>query len=129
MLELEAVPGGSLVFRYEEAGSRDHPEWRSRMEAAGLSTSWSARGTFTELVPPRRIAFRQQLDFGRSARPLEYRLSAELTPEGRGTTVALVAASEPTRHWRLLGEANLRGQLDRLERAAAAGARSPTADR
>lgn len=107
--------GGRIDLQYEEAGAARNPAWAAELRAKGQETSFAARGTFTEVEYCRRVAFRQTLDFGRPGAKQEYRMSAELTsvPGGR-TRLALVSEATSSKHWKLLGAANLRAQLDRL---------------
>lgn len=111
----ELWTGGRIELGYEEPGAAHSPEWGAELRAKGQATSFVARGAFSLVEPPSRIAFAQELDFGRPGAKTEYRLTAELdpAPEGR-TRVVLVAEGTPSKHWTLLGRANLRAQLDRL---------------
>ncbi len=111
---LDVSIGGRVDFLYEEASTVGNAAWRRALFARGVSTRWTARGQFLEVTPLARLAFRQSLDFGRSTRLQEYRMEAEFHPEGSRTRLVLAAEAPATKHWSLLGERNLVGQLDRL---------------
>ncbi len=111
---LEPRVGGGIVLRYEEAGAASDPAWGRELRRRGQSTGFSARGAFTEIEPPRRLAFAQELDFGRAGVPTRYTLSAQFLPSGSATRAEVTAAATPSKHWTLLGRANLAGQLERL---------------
>lgn len=117
---LEIRVGGPIEFRYEDAGSAGDYVWRSALQAGGLTSSWTARGSFLEVDAPRRLAFRQALDFGSKAATQEYRMTAEFQEDPAGARVLLTAEATPSKHWGLLGRTNLEGQLDRLAKACAA---------
>ncbi len=114
---LDVRVGGRIDFVYEEASAARDPAWRRQLEDGGLSTAWTARGVFQEVKAPSRLAFRQSLDFGPKSRPQEYRMTVQLRPEGTATYLEMTAEATSTKHWLLLAERNLIGQLDRLTEA------------
>jgi uncharacterized protein YndB with AHSA1/START domain len=114
MLAIEVYPGGRIESQYEGAAAVGNPQWREELRAKRVSASWTARGTFLEVDPPRRLVFRQALDFGTRSRPQEYRMTSEFRPEAEGTRLNLKAEATPSKHWTLLGRQNLVGQMDRL---------------
>jgi uncharacterized protein YndB with AHSA1/START domain len=122
VLALEAHPGGRIEFRYAEAGSDANPRWQAELRAKGLSGSWEARGTFLEVDLPSRLVFRQDLDFGPRSRLQEYRMAAEFRTQASGTLLTLTAEATPSKHWTLLGQSNLVGQIDRLARVSSEAA-------
>jgi uncharacterized protein YndB with AHSA1/START domain len=117
---IEVRVGGRVEFRYEEAAAARDPKWRAELEARGQGTSWTARGTFTVVEPGARFEFHQRLDFGHGRPPQEYRHRIEMRPQEDATLVVSRAEAPASKHWALLGKANLAGQLDRLDRAIVA---------
>lgn len=115
---LEPRVGGRIDLSYDEAGATTNPDWARQVRQTGQPTGFEARGVFTVCSAPREIAFSQNLDFGRAGRTQEFRIAAELIPMGNRTRVLVTAQSSASKHWTLLGRANLRGQLERLSRAA-----------
>lgn len=111
---LEVRIGGPVEFRYDDVASATRSTWRDELDASGIGSSWSARGTFLEVEPPRRLVFRQALDFGPRSAKQEFRVTAEFRAEPRGTRLMMTVEATPSKHWNLLGRTNLEGQLDRL---------------
>jgi uncharacterized protein YndB with AHSA1/START domain len=114
---LDVRVGGAIEFGYVYAATANDPRRRQEFEDAGIVTSYRARGTFDEVIPFERLAFRQQVEFGLRSPPFEYRMRVDLRPGDGGVRVRLTAENEANAHWATLARANLVGQLDRMERS------------
>ncbi|HTT45387.1 MAG TPA: SRPBCC domain-containing protein [Thermoplasmata archaeon] len=114
VIALQPRPGGRVEFRYEEAAVAENPSSRDALWAVGVRTEWFARGLFLEVDRPRRLVFRQALEFDPRSTPQAYRMTATFAPDRTGCRVRSTAAATPSKHWTLLGRTNLVGQLERL---------------
>jgi uncharacterized protein YndB with AHSA1/START domain len=114
---LDARPGGAIDIEVDYAPARATPAWRAQFEGAGISTRFTARGTFSEVVPRGRLAFELWLDFGQRTSPHRIGYAIELRGGPTDPEVHLTAEADPSGHWTLLGRANLEGQLERLRSA------------
>jgi uncharacterized protein YndB with AHSA1/START domain len=115
--KLEVRPEGAIDFFFRYAPALLTPESREAYRAAGVPISFHLRGRFTEVRPNVRLAFSQSLDLGRAGASPRMATEFDLRPEGGATRVVLTAEGPAEAHWQTLGAANLRGQLERMERA------------
>src|ERR1044072_671019 len=82
---LELEPGGELVYTMTATG----PEQIAFMEGAGMPASTVSPKTFTEVVPPRRLAYTSLADFIPDVEPYEFLTVIDLTPTQTGTDVVM----------------------------------------
>jgi len=109
-----------MHFAY--AGTAHDARWRDTFRAAGIPIAYRAEGSFTEVVPLRALAFEQLVDFGTRAGPMPFHYRAEFRPVRGSVRVILAAENSSNAHWSALGQANLGGQLLRMERYVLRGA-------
>ena len=87
--KLELRPGGELVYALTATG----PEQVEFMKGAGMPLTTGARKTFTEVLPPKRIAYRSLIDFVPGVEPYQELTVVDLTPSG--DSVRVVMTTEP----------------------------------
>ncbi len=81
--------GGELIYAFTATG----PEQVEFMKGAGMPLTTEARKTFTEVLPPRRIAYRSLIDFVPGVDPYQELTVVDLTPSG--DNVRVVMTMEP----------------------------------
>jgi uncharacterized protein YndB with AHSA1/START domain len=108
--KLELEPGGELVYTMTATA----PEQVEFMRNAGLPLATTSRKRFTEIEPPRRLAYLSLVDFVPDTPPYEFLTVVELEPADAGVAVTMTVDSMHDQVWteRLLaGRAN---ELDDL---------------
>lgn len=85
--KLDLRPGGELIYTFTATA----PEQVEFMRKAGMPLTTEARKTFTELAPPRRIAYNSVVDFVPGVKPYDQLTVVELTPSGDGVRVVMTA--------------------------------------
>lgn len=83
--KLELRPGGELVYAMTATG----PEQVEFMKKAGMPLTTESRKTFTELVPPKRIAYRSLVDFVPTVEPYEFLTVVDLISSGDGVRIVM----------------------------------------
>ena len=85
--KLDLRPGGELVYTFTATA----PEQVEFMKNAGMPLTTEAHKTFTELTPPKRIAYTSVVDFVPGVDPYDQLTVVELTPSGDGVRVVMTA--------------------------------------
>jgi len=83
--QLDLRPGGELVYAMTATG----PEQVEFMKTAGMPLTTESRKTFTELNPPKRIAYTSLADFIPGVESYEFLTAVELNPSGDGVRVVM----------------------------------------
>lgn len=115
--ELGLRSGGALVYTMTATA----PEQIEFMRTAGMPLTTQSRKTFTEVEPPRRLAYTSLVDFVPGVEPYEFLTTVELEPVDNGVHVVMTVEAMHDDVWteRLLaGRAN---ELDNLGRLIARG--------
>src|SRR5256712_12433640 len=60
------------------------------MKGAGMPLTTEARKTFTEVLPPQRLAYRSRIDFVPGVDPYQELTVVDLTPSGDSVRVAMM---------------------------------------
>ena len=118
-LDVRAGGGFDIVMRATAA------DVVAYLEGHGIPRESHARGTYTEVDPPRRLAWRSHVDFVPGVAPYEVRASMELRTLTDGTT-EMTFRSERMHDamWTRNAEAGWTQQIDRLVGQLAQAARS-----
>jgi uncharacterized protein YndB with AHSA1/START domain len=114
--ELDLRPGGDLVYVMSAVGA----EQMEYMTKAGMPLSTEHRLTFTEVDPPRRIAYRDMADFIPGVEPYEVKTLIELHEVPEGVRIVLTFDRMHDEHWTRLAVMGRESELNRLEKALAA---------
>ena len=83
--KLDLRPGGELIYAMTATG----PEQVEFMKSAGMPLTTESRKTFTELIPPKRIAYTSLADFVPGVEPYEFLTVVDLNPSGDSVRVVM----------------------------------------
>lgn len=114
-VEVEALdlrPGGDCVYAMSATG----PEQVEFMTRAGMPLITQHRVTYTEVVPPRRLAYRSLTDFIPDVDPYEVNTTIELQPVEAGVRMVLTFDAMHDDRWTQLARMGHESELSRLER-------------
>jgi uncharacterized protein YndB with AHSA1/START domain len=114
--DLDLRPGGDLRYTMTAIGT-DQVEYMVR---SGMPMSTEHRLTFTEIDPPRRLAYRDVADFIPDVKPYEVETVVELhdVPEGVHVVVTFDAMHDD--HWTQMAKLGRESELERLAKVLAA---------
>ena len=114
--ELDLRPGGELVY----AMSAVEPDQMEFMAKAGMPLITEHKLTFTDVDPPRRLAYRDMADFIPGVEPYEVRTVIELSEVDVGVRMVLTFDRMHDEEWTRLATLGRESELRRLEAALAA---------
>ena len=110
---LELRAGGVLVYVMSAVA----PEQIDYMKKAGMPVATEHSLTFTEVIPPRLLAYRQMVDFVPGVERYEIETLLELHEvESGGTRLGLTFEAMHDDSWTQLARLGHESELDRLER-------------
>ena len=113
---LELRAGGDLVYVMSAVA----PEQIDYMKKAGMPVSTHQTLTFIEVSPPRRLAYRNIVDFVPGVEPYQIETLLELHEvEGGGTRLVLTFDAMHDDRWTQLARMGHESELDRLEQLLA----------
>jgi len=112
--KLEVRPGGAVHFHIRYVPTLLSPESAEAFRAARIPIAFDLRGSLSEVVEERLLAFDLTLEIGRAGSGVDSSTRLEFVPEGSGTRVTIIGTGKGTPHWATLGQKNLEGQLGRL---------------
>jgi len=110
--KLDLRLGGELVYALTATG----PEQVEFMKGAGMPLTTEARKTFTEVLPPKRIAYRSLIDFVPGVAPYQELTVVDLTPSGDGVRVAMTMEPLHDEVWTERLKMGRENELDNLGR-------------
>ncbi len=99
---------------YEIVMEATDPEVIEAVKAAGVAATNVLRGTYTEIAPERRLAFRDVADFIPGVEPYAVATSVEFHAVPGGTKVVLVTDAMHNAEWTQMATMGWNSQLDRL---------------
>jgi uncharacterized protein YndB with AHSA1/START domain len=110
---IELRAGGDLVYLMSAVAQ----EQIDYMKKAGMPLSTQLTLIFTEVIPPRRLAYRNMVDFVPGVEPYEVETLLELHEvEGGGTRLVLTFDAMHDDRWTQLARMGHESELERLER-------------
>lgn len=113
---IDLRPGGEL--RYAMAAVA--PEQKAFMEKSGMPTVTEARLTYTEIDPPRRLAYTHLADFIPGVEPYLVHHLVELTQTPNGVRMVLTFDAMHDPYWTEMAEKGWKNELEKLAAALAA---------
>src|SRR2546422_9000915 len=108
--KLDLRPGGE--FEYAMTATRQ--ELIEGMKAMGLPLTSVARGTYTEVTRPRRLAYTTLADFIPGVAPYEVAAFVEIQPLGRGVRMVVTEDAMHDELWTERSTMGMNSSLDRL---------------
>lgn len=110
--KLDLRPGGELVYATTAIAS-DQIEF---MKNAGMPLTIETRVTYTEVVPPRRLAYTTRADFIPGVEPYDAATVVELHPSTDGVRLVLTQEAMHDEHWTQMAVMGWQSELDKLAR-------------
>jgi len=111
--ELDVRPGGQLRGTMTATG----PEQMAFLSSNGAPLSTELRKTFTEVVPPTRLAYLSLIDFVPDHEPFQHLTTIDIEPEGDRTKVVMTVDPLHDEIWTQQHRAHRGNELDNLEAA------------
>ena len=120
--KLDLRPGGELVYAMTATG----PDQIEFLKQAGMPTRSEHRLTYSEVVPPRRLAYAHLADFIPGVTPYEVATTVELgASRDGGVRMILTFDAMHDDHWTRLAVMGWESELDKLAKLVEAPDRSP----
>lgn len=116
VVTLDLRPGGELVYRMTATA----PEQVSFMKQAGMPLSTECRVTYTEVSPPRRLAYKALADFIPGVAPYEVATVVELRAMADGVKLIITFDAMHDDLWTERARAGHESQLRKLDALLAA---------
>jgi len=110
--KLDLRPGGELVYAMTAVAS-DQIEF---MKKAGMPLTTESRVTYTDVIPPRRLAYTAQADFIRGVAPYDVTTIVELHPSADGVRMVLTFDAMHDEHWTQMAVMGRESELGKLAR-------------
>jgi uncharacterized protein YndB with AHSA1/START domain len=111
--KLELRPGGELVYAFTAIAG----DQIAFLKEAGMPLTQTVRGTYTEVDPPRRLAYRTLADFMPGVEPYDVDTAVDLIADADGVRVVLTLDAMHDEQWSrlmVMGWENELGKLARL---------------
>lgn len=93
--KLDLRPGGELLYTMIATA----PPQVEFLKKAGMPLAHEARATFTEVTPPRRLAYLHRADFIPGVEPYDVAHTIELHPSGDGVRMVLTMDAMHDEEW------------------------------
>ena len=113
---LDLRSGGELAYAMTATG----PEQADYMKKAGMQVTTEHRIIYTEVVPRRRIAYKDIADFIPGVEPYEVQTVVEFHETSQGVHVLLTFDRMHDEQWTRMAVMGRESELDRLEKLLAA---------
>jgi uncharacterized protein YndB with AHSA1/START domain len=110
--QIDLRPGGELVY----AMTATAPDQIEFLKKAGMPATTVSRLTYTEVVPPRRLAYSHTADFIPGVEPYEVPTTVELEEVPDGVRMVLSFTAMHNEHWTNLAVMGWESELGRLEK-------------
>lgn len=108
--QMDLRPGGLLRY----AMTATAPEQVAGMKQAGLPLSSEVQVTYTDVTPPRRLAYTHRVDFIQGVTPYDVSTVIELQPSGQGVRMSVTSDAMHNEEWSKRASMGMESQLGRL---------------
>jgi uncharacterized protein YndB with AHSA1/START domain len=108
--KLDLRPGGELLY----AMTATAPDQIDFLKKAGMPATTENRLTYTEVVPPRRLAYTQLADFIPGVEAYEVPMTVELESTPHGVRMTLTFQAMHDEHWTKLAVMGWESELGKL---------------
>jgi uncharacterized protein YndB with AHSA1/START domain len=115
VFKLDLRPGGELHYAMIAVA----PEQVEFMKRAGMPLSHELHVTYTEVVPPRRLAYTNLADFIPGVAPYEVTTVVELSPGPHGVRIVMTFDAMHDEHWTRMAVMGWENELGKLEKVLA----------
>lgn len=110
--KLELRPGGELVYAFTAIA----PDQIAFLKNAGMPLTQIVRATYTEVVPPRRLAYTTLADFMPGVEPYDVDTAVDLIAGAAGVRVVLTLDAMHDEQWSKLVVTGWENELTKLAR-------------
>jgi len=110
VLKIDLRPGGELLYAMTAIG----PDQIEFMKKAGMPLTTETRATYTEVAPPRRLAYTTLADFIPDVQPYDAATVVELYPGDDGVRMVLTLDAMHDDHWTQMAVAGWEMELAKL---------------
>ena len=101
--------------RFEIAMTATTPEIIRFLESSGVPTTSFAKGDYTEIAPPRRLAYTNAIDFVPGVAPYRTTTVVEITPiDERTTRLVVTNDAMHDEHWTSMASQGWEQQINKL---------------
>ncbi len=114
--DLDLRPGGGLAYTM----SATAPEMIDYMQKAGMPVSNQHSIRYTEVDPPRHLAYMEKVDFIPGVEAYEVETVVELSEEAGGVRMVMTFDAMHDEHWTKLAVMGRESELDRLAKLLSA---------
>lgn len=108
--KLDLRPGGELLYTMTAIGS----DQIAFMKNAGMPLVSETRATYTEVVPPTRLAYTTRTDFIPGVEPYDAATVVDLSPTAGGVRLVLTLDAMHDERWTQMAVMGLEMELGRL---------------
>lgn len=108
--KLDLRPGGELLYTMTAIGS----DQIAFLKNAGMPLATETRATYTEVVPPKRLAYTTRADFIPGVEPYDAATVVELSPTAGGVRLVLTLDAMHDEHWTQMAVMGWEMELGRL---------------
>jgi len=108
--QIDLRPGGELVYAMTATGA-DQIDY---MKKAGMPVTTVSRLTYTEVDPPRRLAYSQTADFIPGVEPYEVPTTIDLESTPQGVKMVLSFQAMHDEHWTNMAVMGWESELGKL---------------
>ena len=108
--EIDLRPGGELIYAMTAVA----PDQMEFLKKAGMPVTTVSRLTYTEVVPPRRLAYSQTADFIPGVEPYEVPTTVELEEGPDGVRLVLSFTAMHDEHWTNMAVMGWESELGKL---------------
>jgi uncharacterized protein YndB with AHSA1/START domain len=108
--KIDLRPGGELLY----AMTANAPDQIEFLKKAGMPVTTVSRLTYTEIDPPRRLAYSQTADFIPGVEPYEVPTTVELETTPQGVRLVLTFAAMHDERWTNLAVMGWESELGKL---------------
>jgi uncharacterized protein YndB with AHSA1/START domain len=115
--KLEVRPGGELAY----AMTATAPEQIEFLKKAGMPITQEARVTYTDVVRPTRLAFRQMADFIPNVKPYELAMKIDFDTSPQGVRMVLTLDAMHDEQWTRLAVMGWESELGKLAKLLKSG--------
>ena len=115
--KLEVRPGGELAY----AMTATAPEQIEFLKKAGMPITQEARVTYTDVVRPTRLAFRQMADFIPNVKPYELAMKIDFDSSPQGVRMVLTLDAMHDEQWTRLAVMGWESELGKLAKLLKSG--------